>query len=231
MRMLFISFILLFSGPTFSSANEWVLLEKEDKVQLFTGTKSINGIFPYKAKVWVAFTIPEILAVFLDAKRKVEWIPRVKSTWVEKIPNSPPGSRVEYGEVLIPWPFENRDVLVRVDTVIDESVNKVKLHVSSIQNERVIKKGNVRAIVYPSNLTMTWDPKTKETLLEAVSFTDPRGNIPTWVVNLFQKTEALNLVQLLIKQLKKNIYSQENLNEIRSELNIIRNNFKLKKAN
>ena len=73
---------------------------------------------------------------------------------------------------------------------------------------------------------MTWDPNLKETLLETVSFTDPRGHIPTWVVNLFQKKEALTLAQSLIRQLKKNLYSIEDLNKIRNELNIIREKFK-----
>ncbi len=217
MKFLLFSICLLISTSLYAEKNKWVLLEKENKIQLFTGTKDINDIYPYKAKVWVPFTIPEIIAVFLDTKRKKQWIPRLRTSWAEEVPNSK-ASRLEYAEVLMPFPFDNREVLVQIDTIIEGSLDKIRLHCKSVQNERIIRKGNIRALVYPSNLTLTWDKEKKETLLEAVSFTDPQGNIPTWVVNLFQKSEALTMAQALIRQLRKNLYSKEEIEKIRLQL-------------
>jgi hypothetical protein len=217
MKTLLISICLFLSNPLHAEKNKWVLLEKENNIQLFSGTKDINDIYPYKAKVWIPFTIPEIIAVFLDSKRKKQWIPRLKTNWIEEDLNSK-GSRIEYAEILMPFPFDNREVLVQIDTIIEDGQNKIRLHAKSVQNKRIIKKGNVRALVYPSNLILTWDKTKKETLLEAVSFTDPQGHIPTWVVNIFQKSEALTMAQSLIKQLKKNLYSKEEIEKIRLSL-------------
>ncbi|MFT6070066.1 MAG: hypothetical protein ACJAT2_003280 [Bacteriovoracaceae bacterium] len=217
MKILFLSICLFLSTALLAEKNKWVLLEKENKIQLYSGTKDINDIYPYKARVWVPFTIPEIFAVFIDTKRKHQWIPRLKTSWAEDVPNNK-ASRIEYAEVLMPFPFDNREVLVQVDTIIEGSLDKIRLHCRSVQNDRIIKKGNIRALVYPSNLTLTWDETKKETLLEVVSFTDPQGYIPTWVVNLFQKSEALTMAQALIKQLKKKLYSDEEIERIRRNL-------------
>lgn len=72
----------------------------------------------------------------------------------------------------------------------------------------------MRAIVHPSDLLIIWDPIKKESLLETISFTDPKGYIPTWIVNLFQKGEAIQLTKSLSKQLEKNMYSKKQLKEI-----------------
>lgn len=167
--------------------------------------------------MWVNHTIPEILAVFLDNKRKGEWVPRLIVSWAEDdLKNL--GDRIEYGEVLVPWPFSNRDVLVKIETQVIDSINNVRLFAYSVQNNRIIRQRNVRAIVKPSDLIMSYDPKTKETLLETISFTDPGGYIPKWLVNLFQQGEAKNLALGLKKQLEKKLYSKEELELINKGL-------------
>ncbi len=210
----------MISTPGFGS-QEWTLVEKQDKIQLYSGSKPIDDIYPYKAKVWLPYTIPEILAVFLDSKRKKEWVPRLWETWIEN-ESIKTGTRIEYAEILIPWPFQNRDVLVKIETKVFEDINHIVLLATSVQNDRIIKASAVRAIVHPSRLTLKWDPIKKETSLETVAFTDPRGYIPAWIVNLFQKTEAVNLVESLRKQLAKNLYSKEYLLEIKEGLEGIR---------
>lgn len=170
--------------------------------------------------MWTEHTIPEILAVFLDNSRKKEWVPRLWVSWAEDDPKHL-GNRIEYGEILVPWPFHNRDVLVKIETQVIDSINQVRLLAQSIDNERVIKEGIVRAIVHPSDLILIYDPKKKETLLETVSFTDPRGYIPAWLVNLFQKGEAKSLAEGLRKQLKRNLYTKKQLAEIQKGLKAI----------
>ncbi len=157
------------------------------------------------------------MAVFLDSKRKKEWVPRLWETWIEN-DSTKTGSRIEYGEVLVPWPFNNRDVLVKIETKVVGNINHVILLAASVQNDRIIKDSAVRAIVHPSKLALIWDAEKKETLLETVSFTDPKGYIPAWIVNLFQKTEAITMVESLRRQLAKNLYSQKQIEEIEQGL-------------
>lgn len=176
--------------------------------------------------MWVPHTIPEILAVFLDNKRKKDWIPRLWINWAEDDPKIL-GKRIEYAEVLVPWPYYNRDILVRIDTQVSQNTNNVKLFAYSVQNDRIIKKSNVRAIVHPSDLNLSYNDKTKETLLETISFTDPGGYIPKWLVNFFQKDEAKILSLRLRSQLSLNLYNEKELSHIRSGLvRILKSNSK-----
>lgn len=214
---IFIILLALSATVYASETQEWELLEKSPRLELYSGTKSVNGVFPYKARMITSHTIPEILAVFLDNKRKTQWVPRLRVSWAVDDPKVL-GHRIEYGEVLVPWPFNNRDVLIKIETQVIDSINNVRLLAYSTQNERIIKKSNVRAIVHPSDLLMSYDPTTKETILETISFTDPGGNIPKWLVNLFQKGEAKKLSEQLRKQLKKKLYSEKELNEIKKGL-------------
>ena len=138
-------------------------------------------------------------------------------SWSEDDPKIP-GVRVEYGEVLVPWPFSNRDVLVKIETQVIDSIDNVRLYAQSVQNDRIIKKSAVRAIVHPSDLIIIWDPVKKESLLETISFTDPKGYIPSWIVNLFQKGEAIQLTKSLSKQLAKKMYTKKHLKEIETGL-------------
>ncbi|MCO4793790.1 MAG: hypothetical protein KC493_08765 [Bacteriovoracaceae bacterium] len=216
MKQIFSLIILIIFHTSAHSSVDWKLIENKKGLKLYSGPKSETGIYPFKAIFTVNHVLEHVVMVLADTSKKTEWVPRmsVSKTLEQKRPND----RTEYGEINMPWPLSNRDAIVGIKTTVNSEITHVSLKIASVQNENIINKRNIRAKVYNSFVEIDYRPKTNETYLEVESFVDPKGRIPKWVVNFFQKIEAKRMARQMRRQLDKNLYSLKELSKVREIL-------------
>ncbi|TNE99936.1 MAG: hypothetical protein EP326_07250 [Deltaproteobacteria bacterium] len=211
MNKLFI-LTLLFSLTLSAADTYWTKIEDKNGLKLFSGPKSDTGIYPFKAIFTVKHELEDVVMVLADTSKKTQWVPRMSKS--ETLEQKSADNRVEYGVVNMPWPLKDRDAIVRILTTVDKTRTHVRLNIQSDMDEQIINKSNIRAKVYPSLVDIYYLPETKETLMEIETFVDPKGAIPKWIVNFFQKIEAKRMARQMKRQLDKNLYSKEQLAEV-----------------
>ena len=199
-------FIICFL-PTFLvfGTTNWELLVDKPDLKIYRGSSQKNNVFPVRADFESNFPVKDVLAVLLDAKRKTSWVPKLSKLEVlRKITKT---KWVEYAEISVPWPCKNRDLIYEVDMKINEDFSQVIVHFQSVDNDEVINPENIRALIYPSEFIFSTSPENKNhSFIKTETFVDPRGDIPKWIVNLFQKSQSVKLARKLIKQLEKKYY-------------------------
>jgi len=98
----------------------------------------------------------------------------------------------------MPWPIEDRDYVVEGAMKIDSAKNEVVISLKSGQSAKAPKTVGVRADLTESWYKLVPLPGDKTEVTVSIQ-TDPRGEIPPWLVNLIQKSWPANTLSKLEK--------------------------------
>jgi hypothetical protein len=183
-----IFFVTFFFSPT--HANEtpvllgWTALESRDGLHFYSQQSQDGALLKFKAKGVLKVKMEKILAVLRNVERTTEWD---KDTVIKQtIQDISDLEALTYSETKIPWPFQNRDLVLRNKLHISKE-QKV-LFVESNSEEHVNyppRKKRVRAFLRAVLRIRLIDEETTNVEMEVL--VDPKGSIPHWVVNIVQR--------------------------------------------
>jgi len=211
----YLAFLLFFSFQVPADNKfDWELIVNRNNLQVYRGTKQKNNIYPIRGDFKTNYSPADVMAIMLDIKRKPEWLPKLTRT--KLIKRLGPQSWIEYAEIDVPWPCQNRDIVFQIDMKFNANFSKVTIGLKSVQNDLILNKNNIRALIYPSTFLVTLNNHSQQTLVQSQSFVDPRGSIPRWIVNLFQKTQTIKIAQSLQKRLEEKLYPQISIKKLKS---------------
>ena len=208
-------FIFLFITPIIFGQQkpDWKLIVDQDDLKVYRGTKQKNSIYPIRGDFYTNHTPAEIVAVLLDIPAKPKWLPKLAKT--KLIKKFGPTRWIEYAQIDVPWPCKNRDIVFELTMDIDPDFSKVIFRLKSVDNDTIYNKNNIRAIVYDSTMVITFNKQTGKSFIQSESFVDPRGYIPRWIVNLFQKRQTISIAKALVERLDKRLYENFSENKLR----------------
>jgi hypothetical protein len=173
----------------------WEPMEVLNGVALFK--KDVPGamIPAYRATGELGVGIGKLVKLAFDPEYYVRWMAKVKVA--QLVRQVSPHEAVAHLVLGTPWPVLDRDAVVRLKLEIDKPNRKVTLTFESTEDADAPEPGTrVRAHMYPSRLVLTEiDPA--RTRVEAEAHADPRGNIPKWLVMMYQK----NIPRLTLKRI------------------------------
>eukprot|EP00906_Rhabdomonas_costata_P022419 RCo032381 len=163
----------------------WEPIILRDDVQAWRKVSKENpALYEYKAKGrYTSLSPAELLLCHIDAGYRTAWDPYC----LEVTPVDKQGDKeVMYWVVKYPWPLTNRDYVYYRRIFIDRAANRIVLVTRTmIHPKHPEKEGCVRVlsffslwVVYPET---TFEEKGAR--YEMLLFDDPRGNIPTSVLN------------------------------------------------
>ena len=172
---------VLFCGPVW--AGEWEKMEEDTGITSFR--KEIEGS-PFKAfrgEALVDAPIEKVLWVLADNRYRPRWVDRLEvSKTLEK--------KGDYEYVVfqyfgLPWPVADREYVYRGRAFSKGS--EVILEMASTQHPKAPKAKGVRGTLKQSRYVLV--PKgPNQTHVTVEILTDPRGMLPSWLVNLIQKS-------------------------------------------
>ena len=205
--------VILISFAYSQKTDNWELIVDQDELKVYRGKREKNNIYPIRGDYHTPHTPAQVVAVLLDIVNKPKWLPKLAKTRLIKQFDS--RRWIEYAEIDVPWPCRNRDIIFELSLDINDDFSKAVFHLKSVLNDTVYKKSNIRAIVYESKMIITYNQQTKKSFIQSESFVDPKGSIPKWIVNLFQKSQTIKIAKALTKQLNKNLYSHISSDKLR----------------
>ncbi|RZA12635.1 MAG: hypothetical protein EOP10_31120, partial [Proteobacteria bacterium] len=141
-----------------------------------------------------------VLWIMIDHPHKPEWINRFKEAHtVEEIP---PSSNIQYSAFELPFPVSDRDFVFRNEFTVDKSLKGVVIDVKSVVDKRQPEKsGTVRGEIVRGKYILI--PQGDKTLIQAEYLADPKGSVPAWLINFFQKEWPYKTLDAMRKQLTK----------------------------
>jgi hypothetical protein len=201
LNALFLSFSLLCSGPR-TLAAEWEKLAEEEGITTYR--KEIHGspIIAFRGEAEINAGIPRIIGVLEAVQREKEWMSGVGESY--NIEQRSESDRFEYLRTITPGPFQDRDFVIHARTTFEKNPEPtVRIQINSEPN---IKKPPISGVVRGELIDSTFTLRQitpDRTFFTCEIQADPKGAIPKWVVNLFQKSWAYKTISGVRHQLQK----------------------------
>jgi len=177
---------------------EWEKVSDRDGIVVSRWERPGADLFAFKAEAVVDSPIAKVANVILDTDRQKEWVPNLGEA--RRVREISPTSRVQYLHIETPFVVKDRDFVVKGQAEYKPEEPSLFLHFASTEDEAAPPTNKVRGEIHASSYRLEpieGGAKTRVTLLVNV---DPKGTVPRWIVNLFQKSFPRQTLKALRKQ-------------------------------
>jgi hypothetical protein len=165
-------------------ADGWEKVDFENGIQ--SSRKSVKGskIVAFKGETVINASVERILWVLTNNRYRTEWVDRLKVSQV--LERFTPYESIIYQVFKLPFPISNRDYVYRAK-VTRHGEAGAKVNIKSVFHKKAPQPAGVRA--HLSRCEYVLEPRgAKQTFVRVEVHTDPRGWLPSWLVNLIQKS-------------------------------------------
>lgn len=184
---------------------EWKEISSENGITVYS-PKSYDhksGLVPIRFKALIKHNISKVITVLADNKRKSEWLPNLKIT--KLLEKRTIQDFTVYYRYDAPWPFQDRDFIVRNLSSFNLNTMTVSVDIKSVEHKNDPSLGeSVRGIAHDGYSIIKSDPNDKRyTIVEMAFINEFGGFIPSFITNLVQKKWPYKFMDSLRKQLSK----------------------------
>ncbi len=182
--------------------SSWKQTRDERGIRVFERDLPDSGLLSFKAVGVIDAPIDIVLSILLDEARLSEWAEdRSRSRvvgWFRKAVDYVSHDRVE-----LPWPIKDRDFVTRVQIDVDPSDSTTRVSYSLSTYQVPASHDAVRGSLVGSYCLLEPVDGGRRTRATGVAVADPRGSIPTWVVNLYQRNWPYETIMAMREQARK----------------------------
>ena len=185
-----------------ASASDWEKISEEDGVSTFRKEIPGSPVVAFRGEALIEDGMARVAGVLEAVQREREWMADVGESENIEVKNE--YDRWEYNRTTTPWPLQDRDFVIHTLIHFEKTPEPtLTIQMNSAANPKMPpKKGVVRGDLIDSSFVLKSLGPSK-TWFACEIHADPKGSIPKWVVNLFQKSWPLDTISGLRKQLQK----------------------------
>jgi hypothetical protein len=187
-----LAFLLLTAG--------WEQTGNEAGVTVYRRAIPNSSFLAVKGTGVVEAKVRTVALVLLDDARAAEWVDSLAEARVVRTVSET--EYLEYNRASMPLFVSDRDFVNRVSMAADESARTVTIRSIPAEDAAVPKTKAVRGLLDATYLLESIDGG-KHTRLTVEIESDPKGMLPAFVVNFFQKDWARETIQGIRKQCAK----------------------------
>lgn len=189
------------ANPTATAVWEKIS-ETDDGIATYRKEIAGSSIVAFRGEGILEAPLTKVVAVLEDIEGEKEWMADLaESAMIERVSES---ERWEYNRTAAPWPISDRDFVIHVKGKFQKDpIPTLTFEMVSRENaKRPAIAGVVRGDLLESKFEMKAITRDK-THFTCEILADPKGSLPKWIVNLFQKSWPRDTIEGLRKQLKK----------------------------
>jgi hypothetical protein len=185
-----------------SHASEWYsVLNTTDGIQILRKEVNNGGLIAFRGIGVVEAPLPLVATVIFDTDRRLEWIEGLIDSriirWEDK------DFFIEYDHIDMPLFFQDRDFVSKIKMSFDQSRKELVFHYQPSDDPSAPHTDYLRGeLVNTTFILRSIDNDTK-TRVDAEFLCDPKGWIPTWLVNFFVKDWPKTTFRNLRKEVSK----------------------------
>jgi hypothetical protein len=193
--------------PRFASASDWKKkgweqINEENGIKVYRKSSPSTPVKGVGGEAMIDASIGKVLWVLMDHEHKTDWVDKFKSAYT--IEEVSPLVHIQYASFAMPFPVTDRDFVYRYEFKVDKAQNAVIVEVKSTRHPKAPESKSVgvrgeiiegRYVLYPRG--------SDRTFVRAEYLADPKGLLPSWVVNLVQKQWPYKTLAGLREQVRK----------------------------
>jgi len=182
------------------SAQNWELSRNENNIKVYKGSSDSSKFKIIKVEAEMAGTLKKLIAILKDVGNNKNWVYNTKQSHLIKTINE--NEFLYYAETHLPWPFSNRDMVIRMHFDLDSLRNTLKIKATGEPDAAPEVSGKVRIRKFNGNWNVKYDGANKITIIYVLEL-NPGGNISPGISNLFVTKGPFETFNNLAKLLKK----------------------------
>jgi len=201
---LFLLLTLLNTPSTLRAATPlgWEKIGNDDGVEVFKKDVPGSPFVAFRGEGVIDAPLWKVFSVMADDKRSIEWVDDLVEFHV--IRNVSQFERIEYNHVGTPFVVKDRDFVMDIKVVPDHLKRTILVLMHSVGDPAAPETKYVRGVIMESSFILRSIDAGGKVLMTAEVHVDPKGSIPSWLVNLLQKDWPHNTLYKLRKQCAKN---------------------------
>jgi len=195
---LLISFI--FMAQLAVSQPEWHLKKDNNSIKVYTGSADTSRFNSIKVECTLDGTCDRLISILKDVGNHKKWVYATKTSYQIKAVSE--NEQVYYAETSLPWPFDNRDVIIRMQIIPGRQANECTIITLGEPETLPANKGIVRIPYFNARYEVQGAGNNKIKIIYYLK-SDPGGKLPPWLVNMFSVKgpyETFSNLASLLKQ-------------------------------
>jgi hypothetical protein len=188
----------LLAGP---ADEKWERLGTKDEIITYRREVVGSPIVAIKGEGTVDASIARVASVLLDTSRLVQWIGSLAEA--HRLRSTSKLSYTEYDHVSTPFPLTDREFVTQSRAELDATKKQLVVKAHSVEDPSAPVTKLVRGELLSSTFTLIPLDRGSRTRVIAEAQADPKGAIPKWIVNYFQKSWAHTTIMGLRAQVRK----------------------------
>lgn len=202
-----LAWIWLGNTTVYAPESSWQLVKSGDGIKVYSRENSKTKLDEVLVTARSKASVASFVSVVRDASNHHNWIYLCRLGKVVRLIN--PNEWIYYSEANAPWPFENRDVVTKVNLVRDSVTGTVSINSHTFHDSIPVKHNYVRIHYAWSRWAFTRE-KNGFTKIELKLSVDLGGNIPKWLMRLTASTGPYHTVKNLMAQVRRPKYRMAN---------------------
>lgn len=191
-----------------SAQENWTLRKNDKGIQVYSRKTDSFRINELRVTTVMPGKISQLVAAITDIQEHEKWV--YKSLNTKMLKRNSPTDLFYYTEVDAPWPFDNRDVVMRMVVEQDAKTRIVTIHTFNVDNFYPFQKDIVRIMVSRGKWQVT--PLANNQLqIEYRIQVDPGTGIPAWLINFFATNAPYETFLHLREHIKQPKYAEARL--------------------
>lgn len=207
------------AAPAQSAASEtdgnWEKLRSEDGIDVSRKEIAGSPFVAFRGEGDVDAPILAVGSVLVDVPHEKDWIDSVVEAKILKEVSET--EYIMYSHLGTPPGMSDRDFVTDVMLKLDPAHKGLSVTMRSVNDESGPTTKYVRAELQNSVFSLTSIDGGKKTHVVAEIHCDPKGSIPAFIVNAFQKNWGYNTIASLRKQVAKSPTTHERLKAMMTE--------------
>jgi START domain-containing protein len=183
-----------------AQAQHWELARDENNIKVYKANSDSSKYKIIKVEAKMQGTIKKLMAILKDVGNNKNWVYNTKESHLIQAVNE--NELLYYAETRLPWPFSNRDVVIRMHFECDSSANVLKVKARGEPGAAPEISGRVRVPKFRDYWSVKFDGVDTLNILYFLEV-NPGGYISPAVANLFVTKGPYETFHSLAKQLKK----------------------------
>ena len=197
----FLVLLMAAFGAGAPAPSEWTLTGTANGITTYRQDVRGSAIVALKGEGVVNAPVWKVAAILLDTQRAPEWVDSlVESRVVRPLT---PTSYVEYNHLHLPLIIKDREFVSEVHIDVSSAERSVALLYRPIDDPGVAASRRVRGQIVSGAFRARSLGPGRGTDLTAEIHCDPKGAIPAWFVNVFQKSWPRKTFEGIRKQAAK----------------------------
>ena len=175
----------------------WTLVKTENGIQVFVRKTPGSAFHEFKGIAVVNSRIEVVGEVLRDVPYYTQWLPDcTQATILEK---SDKNNLVIYYAQKLPWPADNRDVVLCAKTMLDYKKGIFTITMETVNNRKCPLKEGYTRMAEMKGLYLLEYIDREHTRVSYIVKADPGGSLPSSVVNASSKDIPYNTLSAIKK--------------------------------